>query len=221
MVFQLCLGIMLAAVDVPVSVMGATAPWNHAKPNSIKRKQKKTMPRISKLIWEGTTLDYGWMYDIQSIPELMEYTQVVRLANAKKEFSDAMKVMHLQGHDNVLSYLAKLKGIGLIEALGQLNSDVLRGQIRTLDDVGRLFINNKGGYFGYHRELKILETREIDVFALPGKSDEPFRIIKWDGGTHFYAKVGDEDVVVNGAQKWDTRKEAEDAAKIYIQGKRL
>ena len=25
------------------------------------------MPRISKLIWEETTLDYGWMYDIQSI----------------------------------------------------------------------------------------------------------------------------------------------------------
>ena len=179
------------------------------------------MPRISKIVWEGTTLDYGWMYDIQNTTELMEYTSIVRLGNAKKEFSDAMKVMNLQGHDNALSLIAKFRGISLVEALGQLNADILRGQFKTLDDVGRLFINNKGGYFGYHEGLKILETRDIDVFALPGKSDKPFRIIKWDGGKHFYAKVGDEDVVVNGHQKWNTKKAAEEAATIYLKGKIL
>lgn len=44
------------------------------------------------------------------------------------------------------------------------------------------------------------------------------RLISWKDGFHIYAKVGNDDVVdEHGNQKWSTRKEAEDAAKWFIE----
>lgn len=43
------------------------------------------------------------------------------------------------------------------------------------------------------------------------------RYIQWDGGRHWYAKIGKLDIVdSNGNQKWNTKAEAEKAAKEYF-----
>ena len=42
------------------------------------------------------------------------------------------------------------------------------------------------------------------------------KFIMWNGGKHWYAKIGKLDVVVNGIQKWNTKEEATKAAKQYI-----
>lgn len=44
------------------------------------------------------------------------------------------------------------------------------------------------------------------------------RFIVWGGGEHFYAKIGKLDVVdEHGNQKWNTKREAEAAARWYIE----
>lgn len=47
-------------------------------------------------------------------------------------------------------------------------------------------------------------------------SIEDVNFIVWNGGKHWYAKIGKMDVVVNGEQKWNTKEEAINAAKSYI-----
>ena len=43
------------------------------------------------------------------------------------------------------------------------------------------------------------------------------RFIVWDSGVHYYAKIGKLDIVdKDGNRKWNTRAEAESAARWYI-----
>ena len=70
------------------------------------------------------------------------------------------------------------------------------------------------------RFSEIVETKYCDVLTFPDE-DKPtiddVRFITWEGGYHIYAKVGKLDVVdKRGNQKWNTRQEAEDAARWYI-----
>ena len=62
---------------------------------------------------------------------------------------------------------------------------------------------------------------ERDVLTFPDE-DKPtmddVRFIVWAGGEHFYAKIGKLDVVdEQGNQKWNTKREAEAAARWYIE----
>lgn len=56
--------------------------------------------------------------------------------------------------------------------------------------------------------------KEIETFH-----DSEIRIIRWKMGTHFYAKYKNEDVVIDGEQKWGTHEEAYNKALEYIDGK--
>jgi len=112
--------------------------------------------------------------------------------------------------------LAGLWGISLIEATAQFQRDISIGLDKTLVESGRLFINSVGGYFGFSDMLLITDTKEIGVWALP---EEKLRIISWPNGEHFYAKVGNMDVVIDGKQKWDTKAEAQAAGERFLANK--
>ncbi len=169
------------------------------------------MPRISK------DIRYGWLFDIQSINELYDYLDAVIAPRSRSEFSEALKYTQGKAHANVVAFMAELKGISIINAVLKLNADRSRGMEKAFFDTQRIFINGLGGYFGNNKDVKVTDTKEIDLWALP---DEQPRFIQWSGGEHWYAKIGDEDIVVAGKQKWNTRREAEQAAKDYLVGKR-
>lgn len=176
------------------------------------------MPRISKISWPTAKLDYGYLFDIQNHEELLAWYKNVRVPTSREEFADAVNSHEGGGKGGhatkggTIAYLAGLKGISILEALSKLNFDLASGMEKTLADTGRVFIGSNGGYFGMMSELEILDTHMVDKFVLP---TEKVRIIQWPGGEHFYAKIGNQDVVVNGKQKWDTREEAEEAAKKF------
>lgn len=69
------------------------------------------------------------------------------------------------------------------------------------------------------RFCTIIDEIETDTLIFPNM-DRPtiddVKFIMWDGGKHWYAKIGKLDVVVNGIQKWNTKEEATKAAKQYI-----
>lgn len=174
------------------------------------------MPTISKVRWPSMGQDYGWLFDIQNYDDLEAYWGNVRKTKNQNLFHEALKYAQGKAHANVLATLAEMKGISLYDALSKLNLDIATGMSSALDEFGRIFINDRGGYFAFVTGIVIDETKEINLWALPGK--EP-RFIQWDGGSHWYAKIGDEDIVVDGKQKWDTKAEAQAAAKKYLTGK--
>lgn len=68
-------------------------------------------------------------------------------------------------------------------------------------------------------EYKIVETAESDKLLYPVLKKptlEDVRLLTWDGGIHWYAKVNNLDVVWEGEQKWLTKDEAMKAAEKFI-----
>lgn len=175
------------------------------------------MPRISRVTWPKMGLNYGWLFDIRNVDELFDYLDNVRAPRARAEFAEALKYAQGIGHANMIATIAGMKGITILEAQTKFNSDVMKAMEKSLFKKGRIFVNGLGGHFVVHDDLKIKESREIDVWALP---EEKPRFIQWPGGTHWYAKIGDEDIVVDGTQKWDTLEQAAQAAEKFMKGKR-
>lgn len=162
-------------------------------------------------------LNYGWLFDIRSLDELFDYLNNVRAPRARTELSDALKYVNGQSHANVIALLAETKEISIMEAQIQFNESIMRSMEKTLFETRQIFVNSNGGYFGTHAGVLARESRDIDIWALP--KEQP-RFIQWPDGTHWYAKIGDEDIVVDGKQKWDTKSEAEAAAVKYLKGKK-
>ena len=66
---------------------------------------------------------------------------------------------------------------------------------------------------------EIVEHYYSDTLSFPTEkyTMDDVRFIMWDGGKHWYAKLGKIDIVDEfGNQKWNTKKEAEIAAENYI-----
>lgn len=66
---------------------------------------------------------------------------------------------------------------------------------------------------------EIVEHYYSDVLAFPHEKYtlDNVRFIMWKGGKHWYAKIGNVDIVdSNGNQKWNTKAEAIQAAKEYL-----
>ena len=77
------------------------------------------------------------------------------------------------------------------------------------------------------RFFEIAETVDTDTFAYPTKKNwtvDDVRYMQWNmlgnTGEHWYAKIGKRDIVdEHGNMKWDTKSEAEKAAKWFIENK--
>lgn len=101
----------------------------------------------------------------------------------------------------------------MIAHLKLLQATILCNQIKSLLKGEKLIINENNGYFTIkpNQEYKILNIH-ADKFT---KKD--IRIIKWWGGTHYYAKIGNIDVVDDdGNVKWNTEQYAYDIAIKYM-----
>jgi hypothetical protein len=169
------------------------------------------MPRISKV--RLGDIQYGWMFDIQTTEELLDYFNHVIPVQSRAEFKQATEYMAGQAHANVLATLAEIKNISIIDALTKLNSDRMDGMTQVLNKQHRLFVNRGGGYFGFTEGVHAKDTTTCSDYILPF---EVPRFIQWPNGTHWYAKLGVNDIIVDGRQKWNTKEEAEAAAKRFM-----
>ncbi len=90
--------------------------------------------------------------------------------------------------------------------------DVLQGREIYLSEGLTVFMLTEG-------YTEIVEHYYSDVLAFPHEKYtlDDVRFIMWEGGKHWYAKIGNIDIVdSNGNQKWNTKAEAEKAAKEYL-----
>ena len=98
-------------------------------------------------------------------------------------------------------------------AINQRLKEVEKGKTIYLENGVREF-----GFSPLHYE--IIEEYYSDELVYPDfliPTLDDVKYIQWTGGYHWYAKVNREDVVDElGNQKWNTKKEAEEAAKWYI-----
>lgn len=93
-------------------------------------------------------------------------------------------------------------------------------QTNLFNNGAKFYLNKEMVSLVDNPTIKIIETRIKEKMVYPDDEEmslEDVRYIQWDNGTHWYAKVGKFDVVdKDNNQKWDTKEEAREAAKWFI-----
>ena len=80
-----------------------------------------------------------------------------------------------------------------------------------------LLINTAFGFRLLRKDVEVLDTIAKDNNIFPCMTEKDIRIIHWKDGKHYYAKIGNKDVIdADGEQKWNTRKEARYWANKYF-----
>lgn len=94
-------------------------------------------------------------------------------------------------------------------------------RLKEVEKGKNIYLENGVREFGFSpMHYEIIEEHYSDELVYPDfliPTLDDVKYVQWTGGYHWYAKVNKEDVVDElGNQKWNTKKEAEEAAKWYI-----
>lgn len=111
----------------------------------------------------------------------------------------------------------------LFDAANELLLTAIKDRLKTIDKGEAVYLEDGVRQFGYtskNTHFEIVERYYSDKLEYPDfkkPTMEDVRYIQWEGGWHWYAKVNKEDIIDDlGNQKWNTKKEAEEAAEWYI-----
>lgn len=124
--------------------------------------------------------------------------------------------------ERAVAFRREMIGEDLSTAMSSLEADALNVRIDTFRDGVQIHLNHGIQVVIIDSRYSIIEkVVEREVLTFPDE-DKPtmndVRFIVWDGGEHTYAKIGSLDVIdKDGNQKWNTRQEAEAAARWYIE----
>ena len=109
----------------------------------------------------------------------------------------------------------------LIVSMLQIENEAFRNRLQMFRSGREIYLSHSIQVVTVDtRFVDILTTTERNVLTFPDEERpemKDVRFIVWEGGVHYYAKIGKLDIVdKDGNQKWNTRAEAESAARWYI-----
>lgn len=114
--------------------------------------------------------------------------------------------------------------LALFDTANELLLTAINGRLKDIDKGEAVYLEDGVRQFGYssnNPHFEIIERYYSDKLEYPDFKKPTLndvRFIQWDGGEHWYAKINKEDIVDEiGRQKWNTKGEAEKAAKWYIE----
>ena len=114
--------------------------------------------------------------------------------------------------------------LALFDTANELLLTAIKGRLKDIDKGEAVYLEDGVRQFGYssnNPHFEIIERYYSDKLEYPDFKKptlDDVRFIQWDGGEHWYAKINKEDITDEiGRQKWNTKCEAEKAAKWYIE----
>lgn len=144
-------------------------------------------------------------------------------------FNDAIDVEVNKRHSSnplgaALNTYARMLGISLLQALDKLTEEAATVKLDLLEENGFLNINCDGGCNSIDWPMLQVEYRDKLVF--PHYSEEDIRIktfkptdFKEGYNYHYYAYIGNLQVTDGDVTKWDTKAEAYEVAKRFVEMK--
>ena len=129
--------------------------------------------------------------------------------NVFNEFEEAVHRIHPITENMLISDMVQLESIAYSNRINDFENgrDIYLTKGMPVVTIDTRF---------YH----ITEELYKDELTFPDEEKptmDDVRYMQWDGGWHWYAKIGDLDVTDKyNNQKWNTKEEAEEAAKWYI-----
>lgn len=163
-------------------------------------------------------LEYDYMLYCDSIELLLEHTSSYMDNHIKEGLEDYFQNSNSHSTTiwrNQMETLSMIKQMTVLNASTYLQNTVLNNKMQSIHKFGSILLSERGTYMLLSDNYTILDKIILDSMIYP-MGDYSIRVIKWDGGKHFYAKVGKFDVVdKQGNQKWDSRFRANEKAEIF------
>ena len=188
--------------------------------------QKQFNMKFQKVVnhWKNLELKYDWLLVMESVEDVMNYHEKIDPGKIRKAWDNLGEVRHGKAHFNsglsmIIDISAK-PGDSILTATARIMDKIISGKIRCIDQYGKIYQNKMGGYFPHTDEIEVLEEMIIDSdnnIIFPEYTEKDINIKQWDGGTHWYAYVGDFWVTsLDGKNKFDTEERARSAAQYYL-----
>lgn len=168
-----------------------------------------------------------WACRIKTPAEFGSFIQIRSKALVRKYFKLKEKIRnknHIDWEESCIAQLLennrkKLKTV--VDDLGLLSDEILGSYTNFWLEGKILLINQVFGFGFLNDSIEVLETVTKKEYIFPDQwSKDNIRIIKWTQGKHYYAKIGNQDVVIDDIQKWKTRKQAYKKALEFLEIKK-
>lgn len=174
------------------------------------------------------THNQGWWLRIQSMEELLDYleltypTQSSRIIQNYLNDKSGLDIPHPESESltqAVVLYGQQNPGFTIYQAIAGFNATRVTHLVKNLEEYGTVYINCVGGSTFKYNDIEYAVVRRNNL-VWPYYKEEDVRVKKFDGGTHWYAYIGDVQVKQGTGNdtimKWDTYDEAYQAALSYI-----
>lgn len=161
--------------------------------------------------------------------ERFEDVEAEKIGKGVWEFAHSREFGMVTGRNNFndhvrskIAYLAYMKAMTttrddytILHIGHDLEQAWIGPRLKYIEKYGAIYVNKLGGWMTLIDDMyTVVAQTESETWPEYVKSD--IHVSRWPGGTHFYAKVGDQDVVVDGKEKWNTWDEAQTAADKFF-----
>jgi len=162
-----------------------------------------------------------WFLLCTTIDLLRDFQEKIQSKNMLKGITSHLATQTTHSHpknklESIYNYYSEFTGECICQTIPKLEHTFYLKKLEYIRNKGAILIRESGSFMPFNpEEFQITDSAEKRELEYP--SDTEIKIIRWPGGTHYYAKVGNMDIVdQEGNQKWNTEKEARQKAKQYL-----
>lgn len=166
-------------------------------------------------------IDYGqWYLYCDSLTIMEEHMRKYVKLDMITGIKDKIKYPYRHASSEWRSCVEMLQEIhekSFIEASLQLENTMWQNKINSLLKDNILLLTSGCAYMELIDDFDIVESVWLNEMKFPQYNKSDIRVLQWPGGNHYYAKIGNVDVVYNGKQKWNTYDDAKHHAELYYE----
>lgn len=177
------------------------------------------MYKFIKIKCGRTGLISSWLLECNDIITLQEHNEKYMhnvIEDGIKDVFDVNK-KHLNTHyGKAIKKVSDTNCETLVETSIRLENIILNSKINSIIKFGHILLRENGSYTIHSDEDEIIEELLLKNLIYPNYTLDDIRIMQWQGGVHYYAKIGNLDVYIDGKTKWNTHEMARKKAEEYF-----
>lgn len=181
------------------------------------------MYRFIKVKWTELNMEYPFMLYCNSIEQIMEHNEKYLSNEISDGFKNLIDVSRGLAHIKTpfgmaVRWEAELNETSIIEAGVSMESKITAGKVKSLLKYGAILIRPVGSYMVIDDSFEIIDEVISPTMKYPEYGESDISINRWDGGLHYYARIGNMTVEDDrGKVKWNTHQEAKRQALLFLE----
>lgn len=143
---------------------------------------------------------HSWMLKCDDLVTLMDHTEkymTLQISEGMRDYvSSTQAGVHFSSTwaAGLIKGRAERYGTTIVEASTGLEGDILDGKLKALSEEKILLLRESGSYMYLSEGFEVTETQEKENSSYPDYTERDIKVIRYPGGSHYYAKISVVDV---------------------------